>query len=219
VRMILAEARARLEASPGAGLVSVIAQQASAAILGLHYDLALERAEEAIALAAALDLPAPYRALMARGEVRFGTDSRGGEEDYRRAIDEAEEQGDLHAASVAFYDLAAARGESFGPTASLAAFDEGIDFSEQHGLHMEWMRVGRLQPLFLAGRWDSLEEEAAAASRWAAERGDALDAHEADQMLAMIRLERGKPTGPLGVLVTAASDMGVSGAGSAAAAA
>ncbi len=82
----IAEALALLEAQPpGPELVAAHAQLAATRVSGAAYPEAIAAAERALALAAALGLPEPARALGSRGSARAFLGERLGLEDMRRA--------------------------------------------------------------------------------------------------------------------------------------
>jgi class 3 adenylate cyclase/tetratricopeptide (TPR) repeat protein len=205
----LAEARAVLETSPGPGLVAVVAEQAMAAMVAGHGDRARAQADEAIDLARALDLPPPHRALHARAWVRYPTDERAGEEDFRAAVDAALAAGAVLSASGAMQNLAIARGAERGPAAALEALDEASAFGTAHGLPTARISASRADQLELAGAWDAVLEEAEPLRAWAAAHGDAWGAWSADLVIASVRLARGERIGPQHDLVRRGLDVGM----------
>ena len=203
----LTASRAVLERHPGPGLVSILCEQAMLRSNGEHAD-ALDRAEEAIELAASLGLAAPPRALAVRGGARVATDQRGAELDLRAAIDGAVGTGDLRAASIALTNIAVMRSNVQGPTFALAAFDEAIAFSAAHGLATERARAIRTQSLRDAGEWDELLRESEELSTWALKHGDIPSAVTAGLAAACARLERGESIGSAEDLASMARDLG-----------
>ena len=206
--VILAEVGALLGDEPSPALVAVVAQQAMQATVAMHTDRAIELAEAALALADALGLPPPHRALAARGVSRFGTEPGAGEADLRAAIELAEAAGDLRSAAVAYYNLAARQADQLGSGAALATAGEAIAFCRARGLPTEVMRGGRIEMLLDTGGWDELLSEAATLRAWASERGDAFTLVFTDRAVATVRLERGEPTGPLESMLDAVSEAG-----------
>jgi len=203
----LAASRAVLDGHPGPGLVSILSEQAGLRVNGEHAD-AIDRAEEAIALAASLGLPPPPRALMVRGRAGSATDQRAGEVDLRAAIDGAVSAGDVRTAYVAYQYLAVLRQDFEGPASSLAVFDEGIAFAAAHGLGTERVRAVRTQTLWLAGRWDELLHEAEAVSAWVLKHGDVPSAVTAEWAAACVRLDRGELVASTEGLESMARDLG-----------
>jgi tetratricopeptide (TPR) repeat protein len=206
---VLAEARAELADRPGPGLVAVIAEQAMAAMVANRLESAASLADEAITLAATLELPPPHRALHARGWVRYPADPDAGEADFRASIDLALAVGSIQSAGGAMQNLAIARGSVLGPGAALAALDEARIFRTVHGLPEMPVRLSRLDELEVAGEWDTVLAESEPVRAWAEARGDAWAAWSADLVVASIRLARGERIGPQTDLVARGRDVGM----------
>ncbi len=200
---LLAEARRTLEAHPGPGLVAVLAEQAVAVAVSDHNAEGVAVADAALAHAARLGLPAPYRALCARGRARLHAGDAQGETDLRGAIAQAEGEGDVRAAVVAFLNLATGTGYLAGPPGELRVADEEASFCEVRGIPRVVSQVDRCLALFYAGDWDRALAEADVTQAWGSERGyiDAL--WVGAQAAALVHLERGEPVAPLGGLYTA----------------
>ncbi|MEJ7790742.1 MAG: hypothetical protein WKF65_02080 [Gaiellaceae bacterium] len=131
----IVEALALLEAQPpGPELVAAHAALAGTRFVGSAFPEAIAAAERALALAAALGLPEPARALGFRGVARCSLGERQGLEDMRRALALALAQGQGRAAAVLHNNLAAAVHQYEGPRAALEACREGIDFCERRGI-------------------------------------------------------------------------------------
>src|SRR6266851_5166425 len=131
----IAEALALLEAQPpGPELVAAHAQLAATRVSGAAYPEAIAAAERALALAAALGLPEPARALGSRGSARAFLGERLGLEDMRRALALALEQGEGRTAAILHHGLAIVSWLYEGPQAGVAACREGIEFCERRGI-------------------------------------------------------------------------------------
>jgi tetratricopeptide (TPR) repeat protein len=202
---LLSRARSVLAATPGPELVSIVVAQASWALGDNHLERAEALAEEAIALAADLNLPVPIRAKRVRGAIRFILDEPEGESDLREVVASAEAAGDLLAASAALYSLGFHQSDN---VASLAAFDEAVAFDEEHGLSSIPSRIGRSGTLLATGRWDEVLAEAEPLRTMAADQGDTGSTWIIDYQTSWIRLERGERLGFLDGFVQGAIDHG-----------
>jgi class 3 adenylate cyclase/tetratricopeptide (TPR) repeat protein len=131
----LDEALQLLEAEPpGRELVAAYAQQARAGVVGGAYEEAIGAAEQALNLAAQLNLPEPADAVGYRGDARASIGDRQGVNEMRRALALAVEQGDGRAAAHLYNNLAVAAWLYEGPQASLDLLREGIDFAQRRGI-------------------------------------------------------------------------------------
>jgi class 3 adenylate cyclase/tetratricopeptide (TPR) repeat protein len=206
---VLAEARTELADAPGPALVAVIAEQAMSAMVANRLGAAAALAEESIRLAASLGLPAPHRALHARGWVRYPADAEAGEADFRASIDGALAAGAIQSAGGAMQNLAIARGNVRGPASALAALDEARRFRAIHGLPEMPVRLSRLDELEVAGEWDAVLEEAEPVRAWADGHGDAWASWSADLVVTSVLVARGALHGPRDDLVARGRDVGM----------
>jgi class 3 adenylate cyclase len=194
---VLAEARDALDQSPGPILVDLMGAQAmQAARLGLKTQAA-RAARDAVALAGELGIPAPPRALMALGR----------DEDFVRAIESADAQGDVQLGSIGRFN----RGVHYRGDGEkwLQIIEEAISFYEVHG-----MDAGEAHHLRLAfgfmflGRWYDQTTACAEILRTAQANGDAWTLGQTADTLLHIRLARGEPVADLIPLVEGWAEAG-----------
>jgi class 3 adenylate cyclase/tetratricopeptide (TPR) repeat protein len=147
---------------PSPDLVAAYANLASGRMLAGHDREAIELADRAISLAAALGLEEPVKALGSRGSARCDLGEAEGLADLRRAVTLAVERGQGREAAVHYNNLGVSLWPIEGPSAYLMALREGIEFSERRGIveFVEAMTVGSMEPLFDLGSWDQLLEVA-----------------------------------------------------------
>ena len=117
---------------------------------------AIELADRALAVAAALDLHAPG-ARAWRGFARCKAGDRGGLEDYERAIERARSLGSAHTMLFHQGNYAGVLGEWSGPRDALAAFRENADLAERAGMELMAFESGSNVASCLAelGDWDA----------------------------------------------------------------
>jgi class 3 adenylate cyclase/tetratricopeptide (TPR) repeat protein len=131
----LRESLSLLEAQPpGPELVAAQAELAARRAIGSAYTETVTAAEQALQLAAELDLAEPARALGYRGYARCMLGDRSGLDDMRRALELALEQGQSRIAAILYNNLALARWPYEGPGAVLDWCSEGIEFCERRGI-------------------------------------------------------------------------------------
>jgi hypothetical protein len=121
-------------AEPGATLIDAYTQHAGAQFLAGNHAKAIAAAEQALLLAERLGLPLPARALGYRGVARAYQGDPDGLAEMEQALTLVIEQGAGREAAVLQNNLALARIPLEGPARSLAAFEQGIGFSEERGL-------------------------------------------------------------------------------------
>jgi tetratricopeptide (TPR) repeat protein len=162
---------------------------------------ALERADEAIAVAHSLGLPPPVRAFAARGIVLGKSDPAAGNAELRRAIEAADAAGSPRAAASSFLNLAANGYAWFGVPWAVAVCEEGIAYAAAHGVSASFLRATLAESLRLSGDWDRAWAEAWRANDEAAEVGNRKCQFYAANVLADIAVERGQPPADIGWLV------------------
>src|SRR5471032_166151 len=131
----LTAARDLLEGQPaGPELVDAHAYVAGRLTLTHRYPPAVEAAEQALALAAKLDLLEPAFALHWRGVARCSLGDAGGLEDLRRALQLALEQGRGRETAVIYGNYAGVVWAFQGPRDALDVSGAGIAFCERRGI-------------------------------------------------------------------------------------
>ncbi len=203
---VLNEAIAVLEAHPGPAYAAALAERALQDALN-GVPAALEEAERAIEVASRFGLPAPHRALEARGMVRWGMDPIASRRDMQAAIEGADREGDLRAAMMAHVNRAHPLAAHDGAGAAVRAVDEAIAFAASHGLTDGEARSVRLGLLVTSGEWSEALREADRLAAWA--RGRNLYT-EVEVRLdgAYVRLERGEAIGATDDLERMAGEAG-----------
>ncbi len=191
---VLDEAIAVLEAHPGPAYAAALAERAHGHALGRAPAAALEEAERAIEVASSLGLPAPHRALAARGMVGWGADPSAGLRDMQAAIEGAVREGDLRAAMMAHINRAHPLAAHDSVAAAVRAVDEAIAFAASHGLTDGEARSVRLELLVTSGEWSEALREADRVAAWAKERNLYTEV-EVRLDAAYVRLERGEAIG------------------------
>ena len=190
---VVETARPILEATPGQGLVDLRIEEAIQA--SYRDDLArmATAADEALALAASLGLPKPYRALGQRGLARGAQRDPAGEPDIREAVDLAVAAGDSR---YALNTLSNRAENMVRVDEGLAAFDEALAFAERYGLSDAPLRAQRFEFLDLAGRWDEILETAPAMLTQAVAQGNAYNAFMLRMTQVAVEAARGLTTTP-----------------------
>ncbi len=120
---------------------------------------ALDWSDKAIALAGGLGLERVHvHALQYRGLSRCAVGDLGGIDDVREALRRGLEAGLGMETGTAYVNLAEMVFWIDGPGPSLDLLNQGIDFSERHGLEHNsyWLRMNKPARLFDAGRWEEL---------------------------------------------------------------
>jgi tetratricopeptide (TPR) repeat protein len=173
---LAAEAVNLLErAEPGATLIDAYTQHAGAQYVAGGYAEAITAAEQATSLAERLGLAVPARALGYHGVARAYQGDPDGLAEMERALALLVEQGAGRDAAVLQNNLAIARIPLEGPARSLAAFEQGIRFSEQRGLTEMAAHLAANRPEHLAalGRSQEALDQAALLAAAAEASGDA----------------------------------------------
>jgi class 3 adenylate cyclase/tetratricopeptide (TPR) repeat protein len=179
---VIAEALALLEAQPpGPELVAAYARLAGAHFIRAAYVESIAAAEQAIDLAARLDLAEQAGALGARGYSRALLGDRKGLEDMRRALELAVQEGESRGAAVLHNNGALVVWLYEGPQAALERCREGVNFCERRGITEFAHSMAAQNLTFLA------------------ELGRAAEALEAAEPLAA----RGEGAGDVSILVEA----------------
>lgn len=190
--VVLDEAIAILEGHPGPAYVAALAERAHNHGTDRHPGT-LEEAERAIGMARSLGLPAPHRALAARGMVRWEADPDGGRSDLVAAAEGARREGDLRAALVAQINLAGFVADYEAVGAGVRAMGEAVEFAATHGLPDEKARAARAGKLVFAGLWTEVVREADELLPWAQRSGDVYMEVSLRLASGYVRLERGEP--------------------------
>jgi tetratricopeptide (TPR) repeat protein len=178
--------------------VDAYAQLASAHWLGGAYSDAIAAADRGLALAETLGLPEPARALGYRGFARAYLGDEEGLKEMERALSVLVESGVGQDAAVLQNNLAIARYPLQGPARALAAFEEGIAFSEARGLAGIAAFIGANCPALLTelGRPEEAMERAAVVSAALEGSGNAQDPCEVRASELALRLARGGQGAP-----------------------
>jgi len=182
----------------GQTLVDAYAQLANTHHLGGAYREAIAAADRACAVAEALGLPEPARALGYRGYARVYLGEEDGLAEMERALSMLVESGVGQDAAVMQNNLAIARYPLQGPARSLAAFEEGIAFCEVRGLAAVAAFIGANCPGLLTelGRPEEAKERASAlesALQGSRNAQDACEVRASEFALRLSRGERGTP--------------------------
>jgi class 3 adenylate cyclase/tetratricopeptide (TPR) repeat protein len=152
-----AEAVALLEPlPPGPEHVAALSELARAEALQERQEAAIGYAEQAIALAARLGLPAPARAQGYRGAARCQLGDRGGLDDFREAIVLATEAGQGREVALLHNNYSLALLPLEGPRASLDVLQAGIAFAQVRGLteSTDMLTTGVLSALVETGEYE-----------------------------------------------------------------
>ncbi|PWU24813.1 MAG: hypothetical protein C5B48_04490 [Candidatus Rokuibacteriota bacterium] len=165
--------------APSPALVAAYEQLGHAHVRSGAYAEAVAAADRACAVAAALDLLEPARAMGIRGEARMCLGHPEGIDEMERALTLLNEQGAGWDAASIQNNLALGRYLTGGPGHTLASLEQGIAFGEQRGLVETAAGNDSNCPLPLAdlGRTDE-------ALAWAERSVAALEAMELTWFLA-----------------------------------
>ena len=191
----IAEALAMLEPEPpGPELVAAHAELAGTRFVHGAYTEARAAAEQALAVAAELNLPQPARALGYLGGSRSIMGERQGLDDMDRALALALEQGRGRDAAVLHNNLALLVWQYEGPQAALERCREGIEFSERRGITELALGIAviRLSLLAQSGRAGEALAEAEQLSERAEAARSAGDVIEVRSVWLRLLLERGE---------------------------
>jgi class 3 adenylate cyclase/tetratricopeptide (TPR) repeat protein len=153
-----------LEAEPpGPGLANAYAELAFDQIMAGHPQEALQWAQNALAVATALDLgEEKSRALDGQGIARVMLGDQAGLDDLQAALKLARALGLGDQTGISFANLASASWPTAGPAVALEHYRAGIDFAQRRGMieSVTWARCEMLGPLFDLGHWNTLMEVA-----------------------------------------------------------
>jgi tetratricopeptide (TPR) repeat protein len=186
------EARRIFEASPGPGLVALLANHAN---VGDEQDpqARLDLAREAIAIAQRLGVPVPASAHAAIGLAKLDLNDATGEADIRRGVDLDIARGDTRQVLTALTNLAWSLMNVANTRAARSAYDEALAFARDHGLADVDLRANRLNMLSTGGWYDEALAEAVVIREWAAAKGDVYATTMARAQSAGILDIRGEP--------------------------
>jgi class 3 adenylate cyclase/tetratricopeptide (TPR) repeat protein len=181
------------QAAPGATLVAAYTQLTSAQFISGNYTEAIAASEHAMSLAERLGLPVPARAVGFHGSARALLGDPDGLAEMERALALLIEQGAGRNAAVLQNNLALARYPLEGPARSLAAFEQGIAFSEQRGLAETATALAGNCPGLLVelGHTQQALERAATLAAAAEASGDTFSLIELRAVELATRLNRG----------------------------
>jgi class 3 adenylate cyclase/tetratricopeptide (TPR) repeat protein len=166
-----AEAAARLDeaipllesAPPGRALANAYAFRAEEAMFAGRDDESLVLAERALRAARAAGAPdVEIMALHIRGDARCARGDPGGLVDLDESLERGEGLGWSSHVVTSYTYLADWRWQYEGPRAGIELYGSAIAVAQAHGLVSGglWARAGALWPMFEAGEWDSVLEEA-----------------------------------------------------------
>jgi class 3 adenylate cyclase/tetratricopeptide (TPR) repeat protein len=174
-RELLHEAVDLLEREPpSATLAEVYSAVAGHEMLATANVAFLAWTEKALALGEQFDLKSVVcRGLQFRGIGRATEGDRGGLDDLAEAVRKGVEWGlvaDTGPGYVNFADWVGIYGD---PVASLRIYQEGMDYSKNHGASRQvtWAMAETTWRLFDVGRWDQLIERADEIARWEEQHG------------------------------------------------
>ena len=180
--------------TPGPALVAAYANLAGMQVVAGAHAEAIAAADGARALAETLGLPEPARALGYRGFARNVLGDPDALTEMERALALLVERGAGRDAALLQNNLALARYPLQGPARSLAAFEEGIVFSEQRGLAEAAATLEGNCPGLLAelARPDEALERAARLALVVEASGDSYSLYELRAVELATRLARGE---------------------------
>jgi tetratricopeptide (TPR) repeat protein len=112
------------------------------------------------------------QALDTRGEARASNGDPAGIDDLREALAISLELGLIRQTYVIYCNLVGIL-SYHDPAGSLVVADDGLEFVHAHGLPDgdAWIRVFRLQALFMTGRWSELMRSSSEVRAWAEPHG------------------------------------------------
>jgi tetratricopeptide (TPR) repeat protein len=209
---VIAEAITVLEAEPpGRDLVAAYGELAGTRWVGGALVEAIAASEQALRLAAELELPEPAHALGYRGGSRAYLGEHAGLRDMHRARTLAIEQGLGREAAVIHNNLALCTWLYEGPRAALVVCRAGLDFCARRGITEFVAGIGVIRMTLLAANGHP-EQALAEAEQLRARRStlgaaDVIEASSVQLSLVARRGEHGGETGPIAEeVVTAARD-------------
>ncbi len=203
----IAAARPILEASPGPGLVALLAAQAR--MSGeLDPKIRLDIAQQAMTTAQHLGVPIPASAHIALGVVKLELRDDSGEADVRRGVEVAISTGDTRQVLTGLSNLAWTLIDVGDIQAARSAYDEALGFARDHGLADIDLRANRLDLLSTGGWYDEALAEAAVIREWAVARGDGYATTMARALSAAIMDVRGEPVPDFGEIIAQAHALG-----------
>ncbi len=186
---------------PGPALVAAYAQLANVqTVAGAHTE-AVASGDRAQALAKALGLPEPARALSYRGYARASLGDVDGLAEMERALSLLVERGAGRDAAILQNNLAIRRSSLQGPARSLTDFEQGITFCEQRGLVESAAQLEANTPGLLAelGRPEEALDRAARLAAAFEASGDMFTLVEVRAVELAIHLVRGRVTDRSGI--------------------
>ena len=198
-----AQALAILEPlSPGPELVGALIEVARAQTLGGQMAEGVRFAEQALALAAELSLPAPARALGYRGLARCELGQREGLADMRDALRIAIETGDGREAGSLYNNLGRSLWVFDGPVAAVETYRQGREFDEARGMTglALWIESGSLDSLADTAELDEVVTAAARLGERAEATGVVPPLITVRSVLARVLALRGQAERAIGFL-------------------
>ena len=198
-----AEAVALLEPlEPCPELVGAVTELAAIEALQGRNEVAIDYAEQALALARVLGLPRPARALGFRGLARGGLGDRGGIADMREAIVLATAAGQGRDVGILHNNLSILLLAFEGPAACNETASAGISFARARGLTeaVDHLTAGQLETLVDMGEHEQALELAAPLAVRLEKSGDSFDLLSVRFTETMILTSRGHPEQIVGTL-------------------
>ena len=190
---LIVKIKERVGPNPSSARAEVLSVEAIALSVSKDYPLAIEHAEESIAIAEGLGIEPSPRALLAHGTSRLASGDLEGEAEVREAAARFLQGGEASGAALALFNLAAVMDER-GPTYALPVNVEAIELAERLGTDAYvWLgRASRLRTLARLGRFDEVLDEANQVLDWVAEHDDAFSRLLVLTGLATVEIERGE---------------------------
>jgi class 3 adenylate cyclase/tetratricopeptide (TPR) repeat protein len=159
---------------PSAALAEVYSAVAGQEMLATASTSFLTWTEKALALGEQFDLKSVVcRGLQFRGIGRATEGDRGGLDDLAEAVRKGLEWGLVPDTGPGYVNFADWTGIYGDPVASLHIYEEGIDYSKNHGAtrQVTWAMAETTWRLFDIGRWDQVVERADEIARWEEQHG------------------------------------------------
>ena len=173
----------------------VLAQSASR-LLAIVGDApgAIERTDQAIAMAAELGVPAPLQAYEYRGAARCATGDSGGLADMRRASELAEAEGSALSTYYSLVNEAVMLAAFEGPGAVLPLVRTGADRAERRGAGVAALlfTTQLLEAQYLTGEWDQVVKSVDEVAAQLSEAADVSSLLSVQLQLALVRAFRGE---------------------------
>ncbi len=192
---VLAEGMATLEREPpGPELAEAYAEAAGHEYVLGAFERSVAWANRAIELAERIGVEPRMRAIGFRGAARCLLGDADGLDDLRRALALGLERGAGRDTALVYANLAGVSWLIEGPAASLAVYEEGIEFARRRGI-AEFALIteaASLEALFDLGRWDDVLELADRLDEPLAASQAALDLLWMRTVRAHVLAERGR---------------------------